>query len=168
MSKHKKRRNRESNNINNNQNNQSNQNNFNGNGQQQFNNNPFGINPNQLLSMLGNIDMAQIGSLLQNMNVPGLDFNNLDLGMFQNMMGNMGSGTANNRNGNQNNMQNGNLNNSQRAKNSSDTENNFYEDNSEDDNIKMLKAIRTFVDGGRAEFIDKIINLYNDGIFNEK
>ena len=123
-----------------------------------------------------NQDFGFDNSIVGNNNVINNDMN-VDVDMMgynnsmmpqQNMMGNMGSGTANNRNGNQNNMQNGNLNNSQRAKNSSDTENNFYEDNSEDDNIKMLKAIRTFVDGGRAEFIDKIINLYNDGIFNEK
>ena len=52
-----------------------------------YNNGPFGINPNQLLSsMFGNIDMNQINSLLQSMSTQGFDFNNLNLG---NIMGNM-------------------------------------------------------------------------------
>lgn len=165
MSKHKRKRRTENNRNNNGSNNQDNQNNFNGNGQQQFNNNPFGINPNQLLSMLGNIDMGQIGSLLQNMNVPGLDFNNLDLGIFPNMMGNQSTTAQNARNGNQGNVPNSNLGNN--TKNASDNVN-YYEENNEDENIKMLKAIRTFVDGGRGEFIDKVINLYNNGAFNDK
>ena len=45
-----------------------------------YNNGPFGINPNQLLSsMFGNIDMNQINSLLQSMSTQGFDFNNLNL-----------------------------------------------------------------------------------------
>ena len=52
-----------------------------------YNNGPFGINPNQLLSsMFGNIDMNQINSLLQSMSTQGFDFNNLNLG---NLMGNI-------------------------------------------------------------------------------
>ena len=47
-----------------------------------YNNGPFGINPNQLLSsMFGNIDMNQINSLLQSMGYKGFDFNNLNLGI---------------------------------------------------------------------------------------
>ena len=38
------------------------------NNRQTYNNGPFGINPNQLLSsMFGNIDMNQINSLLQSL-----------------------------------------------------------------------------------------------------
>lgn len=50
-------------------------------------NGPFGINPAQLLSMFGNIDMNQINNMLQNMNRDGIDFNNFNLGMLQNLMG---------------------------------------------------------------------------------
>ena len=71
-----------------------------------YNNGPFGINPNQLLSsMFGNIDMNQINSLLQSMSTQGFDFNNLNLG---NLMGNMGNpmssdGNINNNSNNQTN-----------------------------------------------------------------
>ena len=42
-------------------------------------NGPFGINPAQLLSMFGNIDMNQINNMLQNINRDGIDFNNFNL-----------------------------------------------------------------------------------------
>ena len=58
-------------------------------------NGPFGINPAQLLSMFGNIDMNQINNMLQNINRDGIDFNNFNLGMLQNLMGNNGGRTDN-------------------------------------------------------------------------
>ena len=36
-----------------------------------------------------------------------------------------------------------------------------------DENIQMLRAIRTIVNGERGKFIDKIITMYNDGIFDD-
>ena len=36
-----------------------------------------------------------------------------------------------------------------------------------DENMKMLKAIRSIVGGERGDFIDKIIIMYNDGAFDE-
>ena len=36
-----------------------------------------------------------------------------------------------------------------------------------DENIQMLKAIRSIVNGERGAFIDKIILMYNDGVFDE-
>ncbi|WP_291648481.1 hypothetical protein [Clostridium sp.] len=81
------------------------------------NNAPFGINPAQLMSMLGgNIDMGQIGNMLSSMKMDGLDLNNFnlgqsgnnqqsrnsmnngsgfDLGALQGMMNNLGMGSFN-------------------------------------------------------------------------
>ena len=40
-------------------------------------------------------------------------------------------------------------------------------DERNDENIQMLRAIRTIVNGERGKFIDKIITMYNDGIFDD-
>lgn len=41
---------------------------------------PFGINPSQLMNMLGgNFDMGQIGNMLSNMKTDGLDLNNFNV-----------------------------------------------------------------------------------------
>lgn len=132
-----------------------------------YNNGPFGINPNQLLSsMFGNIDMNQINNLLQSMNTQGFDFNNLNLG---NLMGNMGNSM--NSDGNINNKTGQNLRGKDKI-NSNDTnlnKNVNLDINSErnDENIQMLRAIRTIVNGEKGKFIDKIITMYNDGIFDD-
>lgn len=131
---------------------------------QTYNNGPFGINPNQLLSsMFGNIDMNQISSLLQSMNTQGFDFNNLNLG---NLMGNMNPmGTSINQNGNWNKE----VDNRDGEKEDITVEDSIFEDSTDrnDENMKMLKAIRSIVGGERGEFIDKIIHMYNDGAFDE-
>ena len=134
------------------------------NNRQTYNNGPFGINPNQLLSsMFGNIDMNQISSLLQSMNTQGFDFNNLNLG---NLMGNMNPmGTSINQNGNWNKE----VDNRDGEKEDITVEDSIFEDSTDrnDENMKMLKAIRSIVGGERGEFIDKIILMYNDGAFDE-
>ena len=149
--------NRNNTNINNNASN-------NMNNRQTYNNGPFGINPNQLLSsMFGNIDMNQISSLLQSMNTQGFDFNNLNLG---NLMGNMNPmGTSINQNSNLNKDND----NSGRDENGESVNSNVFEGSSDrnDENMKMLKAIRSIVGGERGDFIDKIILMYNDGAFDE-
>ena len=103
------------------------------NNRQTYNNGPFGINPNQLLSsMFGNIDMNQISSVLQSMNTQGFDFNNLNLG---NLMGNMNPmGTSINQNNNW----------SKEADNREEdnsVEGSIFQDNIDrnDENMKMLK-----------------------------
>lgn len=151
--------NRNNTNINNNASN-------NMNNRQTYNNGPFGINPNQLLSsMFGNIDMNQISSLLQSMNTQGFDFNNLNLGNLMGAMNPMGSSMNQNSN----------------VMNFNKESNNDEEETSEvvnddildgkvdrnDENIQMLKAIRSIVNGERGAFIDKIILMYNDGVFDE-
>ena len=137
------------------------------NNRQTYNNGPFGINPNQLLSsMFGNIDMNQINSLLQSMNTQGFDFNNLNLG---NLMGNMNPMTSstnqrsNNSNGNKETSY------KDQEEETKDINNSILEDkiNRNDENIQMLKAIRSIVNGERGAFIDKIILMYNDGAFDE-
>lgn len=133
------------------------------NNRQTYNNGPFGINPNQLLSsMFGNIDINQINSLLQSMNTQGFDFNNLNLG---NLMGNMNPmGTSVN--------QNINMNEEVNHRNEEDEDKDFnssvFESNLDrnDENMKMLKSIRSIVSGERGDFIDKIILMYNDGVFD--
>ena len=129
-----------------------------------YNNGPFGINPNQLLSsMFGNIDMNQINSLLQSMNTQGFDFNNLNLG---NLMGNMNPmGTSMNQNSNMNkDVDHRDEDEKDKVANSSIFEGNIDRN---DENMKMLRAIRSIVSGERGEFIDKIILMYNDGAFDE-
>ena len=149
--------NRNNTNINNNASN-------NMNNRQTYNNGPFGINPNQLLSsMFGNIDMNQISSLLQSMNTQGFDFNNLNLG---NLMGNMNPvGNSINQNSNLNKEGD----NSDREEDGDSVNSGVFEGSSDrnDENMKMLKAIRSIVGGERGDFIDKIIIMYNDGAFDE-
>ena len=148
--KHKKRNN---NSGNENQNNVNNRN--------QFNNNPFGINPNQLLSMFGNIDMSQISNMLQSMNTQGFDLNNLNLGPLQDIMGGIP-----NRNMQQNNMTQNDVANNIPNTSYEKSEDN-YNSNGSDPNIEMLIALRNIVDEERAVFVDKIIQHYNKGTFDE-
>lgn len=134
------------------------------NNRQTYNNGLFGINPNQLLSsMFGNIDMNQINSLLQSMNTQGFDFNNLNLG---NLMGNMNPmGTSINQNSNLNKE----VDNRDREEEDTSINSSVLEGSIDrnDENMKMLKAIRSIVGGERGDFIDKIILMYNDGAFDE-
>ena len=71
------------------------------NGQEQFNNfanNPFGIDPNQLMNMLGNVDGDKLKNIMESMDKEGIDLNSF---MAQNGM-NPGNNGMNN-NGTQNN-----------------------------------------------------------------
>lgn len=139
--------------------------NNNNNRQQQMNyNNPFGINPNQLLSMFGNIDMNQINSMLQSMGADGFDFNNFNLGSIQNLMNGMGRNL-----GQQQNFQNNGQGqqNTQRNNSEMNHKQNFDDFNDEDDNIQLLNSFRSIVGEEKKDFIDKIIKLYNDGAFED-
>ena len=133
------------------------------NNRQTYNNGPFGINPNQLLSsMFGNIDINQINSLLQSMNTQGFDFNNLNLG---NLMGNMNPmGNSMNQNINMNEE----VNHREEEEEDKSINSSIFEGSIDrnDENMKMLKSIRSIVNGERGEFIDKIILMYNDGVFD--
>lgn len=143
-------------------------------------NNPFGINPSQLMGMLGNIDMSQIGNILNSMNKDGFDLNNLNLGSVENNMGGMNLGNNNQDLSSIEKMMAGmNINNMMGNSQPSQSNINFgrktYENrkhskenniNEEmDENIEMLMSIKKIVNEDRGEFIDRVIELYNNGAF---
>ena len=140
----------------------------NNNTQQQMNyNNPFGINPNQLLSMFGNIDMNQINSMLQSMGADGFDFNNFNLGSIQNLMNGMGRNTGQQQN--QPNIKQGQTNN-QRSNVGVDQKQNFdtiKDLDDEDDNIQLLYSFRNIVGEEKKDFIDKLIKMYTEGTLQD-
>lgn len=69
---------------------------------------PFGINPSQLMNMLGgNFDMSQIGNMLSNMKMDGLDLNSFNLGQGNNKNSQSQMGTTNNMGNMMNNMNGG-------------------------------------------------------------
>ncbi|MGL4106500.1 hypothetical protein [Clostridium sp. LP20] len=70
-----------------------------------MNNNPFGINPQQLLAMLGgNMDMGGLGNMLQSMNRDGFDLNSMNQHMNQQMNQQMNGNNAGNNGFNFNNI----------------------------------------------------------------
>lgn len=136
------------------------------------NNNPFGINPTQLLSMLGgNFDMGGLNNMLSSMNMDGFDLGNLNLGNLQNMFSGMPGMQGNNQQMGNINLGNlGNLNDfsggfNQDGFNAGGFNNGGF--TGEDENIQMLMAIKAIVDPRRASFIDKVIQKYNEGMFND-
>lgn len=133
-------------------------------------NGPFGINPAQLLSMFGNIDMNQINNMLQNMNRDGIDFNNFNLGMLQNLMGNNGGRTDN-----VNSVNNINNDNSESVVNEEmdifnedlPKNNRKFQVDVNDENMQLLRSLRNIVSIERVPFVDKIIELYAKGAFKD-
>lgn len=184
------------------------------------NNNPFGIDPMQLMSLLGgNFDM---NSMLQSMNTNGFNlanleplakmaginlgnngmFNNMNQGQCMNQNNNMNGAMKGNMNGTMNeNMNNGfnsdintndnisddimsvknednnqafemenidNQKNDKGKKSSSRKENSKKQDKvNMDDNLKFLISLKTYIHPDRVKLIDKMIELYNKGIFKE-
>lgn len=107
-----------------------------------INNNPFGINPQQLLSMLGNnFNMNNLSNMLSSMNKDGFDFNNNPFDE----------------------------NKAEPAYNKSENmydENNNYNDNDKyesDDTIEFILSLKAIVDPKRIVFLDKVIDLYKEG-----
>ena len=133
-------------------------------------NGPFGINPAQLLSMFGNIDMNQINNMLQNINRDGIDFNNFNLGMLQNLMGNNGGRTDN-----VNSVNNINNDNSESVVNEEmdifnedlPKNNRKFQVDVNDENMQLLRSLRNIVSIERVPFVDKIIELYTKGAFKD-
>lgn len=122
------------------------------------NNNPFGISPQQLLGLLGsNIDMSGINNILSSMGQEGFNINAVNGQM------------------NDYNAMNNNMNNQKSYEDMNmQQEVDIKVDNSkmpnvevEDDNIKFLQNIRSIVSGERAEFIDKVIEVYSSGGFKD-
>jgi hypothetical protein len=152
---------------------------------------PFGINPAQLMNLLGgNVDFNQIGNMLSSMKIDGLDLNNfnlnqvnnnqpnrtgVDFGPLQGMMNNLGLGNINMQGSNPSsfsfvdndahidNIEKEDLNEEVNPENEENLlEEDFLE---EDENIQMLIAIKSIVDSKKAIFIDKVIEAYNKGYF---
>lgn len=159
------------------------------------NNNPFGIDPAQLMGLLGgNIDMNAMGNMLASMNTNGFNLGNL--GPIAKMAGlNLGNNfqqenrNNNAMNGNINmhpNSMNGNFNmgqnmnysnnsnpnvnyknQTQNEKNSKNTVNNNGKDNPYDSNLEFLMSLRSFAHPNRIKFIDRMIELYKSGAFKD-
>ena len=147
------------------------------------NNMPFGINPTQLMNLLGgNIDFNQIGNMLSSMKMDGIDLNNFNLNQennnttnskefdfnpLQNVMNNLGAGSFNLGNNNSSIFDTEDKTSKiENEKINIDVEDDESEDFLEDDeNIQMLIAIKSIVDYKKAIFLDKVIEAYNKGFF---
>lgn len=117
-----------------------------------INNNPFGISPQQLLRLLGsNIDMSGINNILSSMGREGFDINAMNTQM--NNFNSMNDTKS---------CENINLNQEVDLKSE-----NIESIKDEDDNIKFLQSIKSIVSKDKAEFIDKVIELYNSGAFKD-
>ena len=158
------------------------------------NNIPFGINPTQLMSLLGNnIDLNQIGSMLSSMKTDGVDLNNFNLNQgnnnqgnnnqynsmgfdyspLQSIMSNLGFGNFNlSNNGSSTSTYENDISHTENSDTtgtgSYDTE--IKEDINEeffedDENVQMLVAIKSIVDYKKSIFLDKVIDAYNKGLF---
>lgn len=166
-------------------------NNFNMNGRNPMMNNPFGIDPKQLLGMLGgNIDMGRLNNMLSSMNIDGFDFNSFaqmaNMNNINSNMNNMASGINSNMNNNFSNSMGYNNNqgiNSFDSNNQKDTKEEgvleeVVEDkerriestfnNNIDENIQFLNSIKNIVNPNKIEFIDEIIKAYREGKIENK
>ena len=149
------------------------------------NNFPFGINPQQLLGMLGGMDISGLGNILSSMNRQGFDLNSMNQQMNNGF-------NYNNMNSYQNSYSNEkediivedeeaihnvdnleeeaykeeNIEKKKHKKDKNSNVENLFEN--EDENLVMLKSLRNIVAPNKVELIDKIIELYiNDG-FSKK
>ncbi|MBE6048217.1 MAG: hypothetical protein E7213_07450 [Clostridium sp.] len=120
-----------------------------------MNNNPFGISPQQLLSLLGsNIDMNGLGNILSSMGQEGFNLNSVNTQSTNQENYRDIDNIVNNSGFNFN-------------KNSQFTNENNNVTFGDDENIKFLQSIKNIVSNERAEFIDKIIEMYNSGAFKD-
>ena len=148
---------------------------------------PFGIDPMQLMGLLGgNFDMSNMGNMLSSMNTNGFDLGNL--GSLAKMMGlnldnNFLQGNMNSTNNDINknmysnvsrNMKSYSNNNASSKSNASSnvdknnkksTNNRNVKDN--DENLDFLMALKSYVHPDRIQFIDKIIEAYKSGEFKD-
>lgn len=155
-------------------------------------NTPFGINPNQLMRLLGNnIDFNQIGNVISSMNSDGLDLNNFnlnssnnnqnnrnsfDLGPLQGIMNGLGLGGNNLSNNTSDGLdEEESVNKEFEVEEIKEEHKNNFEESfqesfeeeflEEDENIQMLIAIKSIVDPKKANFLDRVIEEYNKGSF---
>ena len=146
---------------------------------------PFGIDPMQLMGLLGgSFDMSNMGNMLSSMNTNGFDLGNL--GSLAKMMGlnldnNFLQGNMNNTNNDINKNMYSNVSRNMKSypnnnaspksnpssnvdkNNKKSTNNKSVEDN--DANLEFLMALKSYVHPDRIQFIDKIIEAYKSGEF---
>ena len=124
-------------------------------------NNPFGINPMQLLSLLGAADMNQLSSMLSAMGNNGFDLGGIG-GMpnFENTYANQNSFVDKENNSS--------YSKNEENKSEDETINSKMSSYDEEDkeNIEFLRSIRNIVDPNKAELLDRIIEKYIDGDFD--
>lgn len=145
---------------------------------------PFGIDPMQLMGLLGgNFDMNNMGSMLSSMNTNGFNLGNL--GSIAKMMGiNLDNNFLHGNMGNQNNDFNNNAHTNitpNKSYNNMNTKSNLNqsvdksikkdinekESKDNDVNLRFLMALRSYVHPDRVKFIDKIIEAYKNGDFKD-
>lgn len=146
---------------------------------------PFGIDPMQLMGLLGgNFDMNNMGNMLSSMNTNGFNLGNL--GSIAQMMGlnldnNFLQGNMNNSNNDSNKNMYSNVNRNMKSYSNNNTspksnvstnidkndkkstDNKNVKDS--DENLDFLMALRSYVHPDRIQFIDKIIEAYKSGEF---
>lgn len=129
-------------------------------------NNPFGLNPAQLMSLFGGgADFGKLGNILSSMKTNGFDFNNMNSGSMNNFFGASGeSKGAVDINQLQNMLSNMDLGGDEEVNIDSITEERA-DDAIMDENIEMLLSIKNIVDYKKANFIDKVIKAYREGEF---
>lgn len=141
---------------------------------------PFGIDPMQLMRLFGgNFDMNNMNNMLASMNTNGFDLGNLN--SIAQMMGlnldnNFFQGNINNQNANNQNMKkyadsnNSRVNESpdidrSKKKNNGACSSKYSKDN--DENLEFLTALRSYIHPDRIKLMDKIIEAYKNGEFND-
>lgn len=148
------------------------------------NNFPFGINPQQLLGMLGGMDISGLGNILSSMNRQGFDLNSMNQQMnngfnysnmnpYQNSYSNEGADVTveDEYSSKEDKLEEEiykeeNIEKKKHKKAENSNIENIFEN--EDENLVMLKSLRNIVAPNKVELIDKIIELYiNDG-FSKK
>jgi hypothetical protein len=152
---------------------------------------PFGIDPMQLMGLLGgNFDMNNMGNMLSSMNTNGFNLGNLgSLGSIAQMMGlnldnNFSQGTmpnfandinknthtnvSQNKNSNSNNVSTSASGVSNLDKNKKKNTNINTKNVKENDaNLNFLISLRSYAHPDRIKFIDKIIEAYKSGGFDD-
>ncbi|MBD7912997.1 hypothetical protein [Clostridium cibarium] len=133
-----------------------------------MNSNPFGISPQQLLGLLGgNIDMTGLGNMLSNMGKDGFDLNSINEQINANNINNGVNGNTIKNNDIKKSRDNeGNR--RVRKEKHKETADEIVSCNEEDENIELLIALKKIVDPAKIELIDRIIELYNEGMLDDK
>ncbi|WP_040212232.1 hypothetical protein [Clostridium polynesiense] len=95
--------------------------------------NPQNFDSNQLMSLLGNVDLNQLSTLLSAVNTEGFNINNMNVeGMKK--QNNQGGQTR---------------------------------ESDRDNTVQLLNSLKSFVSPKKTKVIDKIIDMYLSGEFDE-